>query len=453
MLDITRKAAEFVAGLNYPALPRQCVDAARTGIADCIGVMIAGFGEEAVRIVSMMASGATKDDSAPEIVSGRTLTSSDAALVNGVAAHVLDYDDVALAGHPSAVLVPAILAEGWTLDAGGKRALTAYVAGYELWAQLIDLEPGRLHDRGFHPTAVMGAVATAAACASLRGLDAGKTRHAIGIGASLASGLVANFGSMTKSLHVGRSAQSGVLAARLAAAGFTASPDVLEHRSGFLWAHSPSGAPHTGKGASNLGIDWRLARDGVNVKRYPTCYATHRAIDAMLSLVADRGLTAREVCEIHVRTGETQKMMLRNSRPKNGLEAKFSMEFAMAAALVAGKVGLAELDNAFVARTDVGEIMAKVRCTTTDEMMAGDQPFAPDDRVRVVLRSQEEIECPPVMYAKGSWQQPLSADELREKFIDCAMSSFERVQASRLFDQLWSIEHQASLRGLDIVAA
>src|SRR3974390_2355467 len=190
----------------------------------------------------------TRNDGVPDIPSGRNLAAPDAALVNGVAAHVLDYDDVALAGHPSTVLVPAILAEGSSLDASGSDALAAYGAGYELWAQLAALEPGHFHERGFHPTAVMGALATAAACARLRRLDFEKTGHAIAIAASLASGLVANFGTMTKSLHAGRTAQSGVIAARLAGQGFTASLDALEHRTGFLRAHSPSGAPRTEDG-------------------------------------------------------------------------------------------------------------------------------------------------------------------------------------------------------------
>jgi 2-methylcitrate dehydratase PrpD len=395
-----------------------------------------------------MMPASTENDATPEIPSGRNLSAPDAALVNGVAAHVLDYDDVALAGHPSAVLVPAILAEGWTLDSSGKEAIAAYVAGYELWGQLDALEPGHLHDRGFHPTAVLGTLATAAACARLHGLDAEKTSHAIAIGASLASGLVANFGTMTKSLHAGRTAQSGVLAARLAAKGFTASPDVLEHRTGFLRAHSPSGSPRVEDGTIDLGTNWRLSDLGINVKRYPTCYATHRSIDAMLGLVHAHRLEPGNVKEIRVHTGATQKLMLRNANPKTGLEAKFSMEFAMAAALVAGRVGLSELTDEFVLRPEVTEAVAKVHCTTTDEVMAGDQPFAPDDRVSVVLSSGDVLEHPPVVYPKGSWQKPLTREELEEKFLDCATRVFSQAHATALFDQLRRVNELKSLREL-----
>lgn len=135
-------------------------------------------------------------------------------------------------GHPSAVLTPAILAEGWSLGVSGSEAIAAYVAGYEVWALLQEIEPGHLHERGFHPTAIWGAIAAAAACARLNRLMVEETRNAIAVAASLAAGVVANFGTMTKPLHVGRTAQAGVLAARLAKSGFIGSPDALEHAAG-----------------------------------------------------------------------------------------------------------------------------------------------------------------------------------------------------------------------------
>jgi 2-methylcitrate dehydratase PrpD len=452
MLDITRQTANFVASLKPADLPDRCREAARIGIIDCIGVMIAGAAEQPVRIVSAMLATSTQNDGAPEIPSGRNLAASDAALVNGVAAHVLDYDDVALAGHPSAVLVPAVLAEGWSLDASGIDALAAYIAGYELWAQVAAFEPGHLHERGFHPTAVMGALATAAACARLRKLGPEKTAHAIAIAASLASGLVANFGTMTKSLHAGRTAQSGVLAARLAEQGFTASLDVLEHQTGFLRAHSPSGTPDIENGKLDIGKNWRLADLGINVKRYPTCYATHRSIDAMLGLVGEHRLKPDDVHEIRVHTGVMQKLMLRNNNPQTGLEAKFSMEFAMAAALIAGRVGLSELTDEFVSRPEVGATFAKVRCTTTEEIMPGDQPFAPADQVSVLLASGEVLKHAPIVHAKGSWQKPLTREELKDKFLDCATRVLSRAKAIALFDQLWLLEGVYSIRSLRLTA-
>ena len=449
MTGLTLQTAQFASAIAAKGLPRACSEAARIGIVDCVGVMIAGANEEAPRIVAATVPASTSNDAAPEIPSGRGLSAPDAALVNGVAAHVLDYDDVALAGHPSTVLVPALLAEGWTLDASGTQLLSAYAAGYEVWAVLQELEPGSLHERGFHPTAVLGSIAAAAACASLHELDTQATRNAIAIGGSMAAGLVANFGSMTKSLHAGRTAQNGVVAARLAKKGFTASADALEHPQGFMRAHSPSGAPKLEEQDWALGSTWRLPKNGVCIKRYPLCYATHRSIDAMIALAQSHDLKVDDIEEIRVRTGTLQRLMLRNTAPTTGLEAKFSMEFAMASSLVARRVGLGELTDAFVRRPDVVATMNKVRCTVTDELMEGwDQPFAPDDRVSVVLKSGEVIEHEPVAFPKGSWQRPLTREELKDKFTDCATLRFDRPSAAHLFEQLWSLSELGSVREL-----
>src|SRR5207237_953587 len=326
MTALTSDIAAFVATVDAGAMPERANFGARIGMLDCVGTMIAGADEEAVQLVARIVPTSTTNDGAPEIPNGRNLSAADAALVNGVAAHVLDYDDVGMDGHPSAALAPAILAEGWTLGSSGEEALAAYVAGYEVWALLQELEPGALHERGFHPTAIWGTLSAAAACARLNHLNAEETTNAIAIAASLAAGTVANFGTMTKSLHAGRTAQSGVLAARLAKSGFTASPDVLEHRAGFMHSHSESGNPAVTRGEWGLGSNWRPEKMGINIKRYPLCYATHRppaagrsgrprqhpaqerpgnqaraggAAEGPLAKTAHRDRTAREVPRLH----------------------------------------------------------------------------------------------------------------------------------------------------------
>lgn len=452
ILGLTRQMGAFAAGERIGDIPGECLTAARMGMTDCIGVMIAGSDEPAPRMVGELVSTPGTTSWAPTIPTGRKLTSADAALVNGVAAHVLDYDDVALSGHPSAALVPAILSEAWTLDSRGEDMLKAYVIGYECWALLHDLEPGRFHEQGFHPTAILGTVAAAAAVAYLHRLDPEKATHAIAIGASLASGLVANFGTMTKSLHAGRTAQSGVIAARLAALGYTASPDVLEHRTGFMQAHSPSRHPDLTPRDHALGVHWRMPTSGVHIKRYPTCYATHRSIDAMLDLVQKHKISSKSVKEIQVHSGETQLLMLRNHFPTTGLEAKFSMEFAMASALVVGKVGLTELTDGFVQRADIRDIMKRVHCTSTRELVTGwDQPFAPTDQVHVVLESGESLASEQIERPKGSWQRPMNVSELRQKFLDCTQRHLNAASANELFDQLWSLDKIASARTLPLI--
>src|SRR3954468_12323532 len=451
MPALTSDIAKFVSSVQPSAVPARANFGARIGMLDCVGTMIAGADEEAVKLVARIVPTSTTNDGAPEIPSGRNLSAGDAALVNGVAAHVLDYDDVGIDGHPSAAITPAILAEGWSLGSSGDEAVAAYVAGYEVWALLQELEPGALHERGFHPTAIWGTLAAAAACARLNRLGADETTNAIAVAASLAAGTVANFGTMTKSLHAGRTAQSGVLAARLGKSGFSASPDVLEHNAGFMHSHSESGKPAVTRGDWGLGTDWRLEKMGINIKRYPMCYATHRSIDAMLDLAAEHNLDPTSVDEIHVRIGNAQDLMLRNREPKTALEAKFSIEFAMASALIARKVGLKELDDGFVRRDDIIETMRKVKRSTTDESLPDMPPFSPDDRVSIRLKSGKTLAHEPVTRAKGHWQKPLTEAELREKFLDCTEMRLGRKQAEALFEKLNNLEEVKSLRELPVV--
>lgn len=449
MSHLMRAISGFVSAIEMGDIPPQALRAARDGMLDCVGVLIAGCDEPAVRLVAKTLRPASGADVAPQLPHGRLLDSADAALVNGVAAHVLDYDDVGIDGHPSAVLTPAILAEGYALQAGGADALTAYVAGYEVWAFLEHLEPGRLHNRGFHPTALWGTLAAAATCARLNRLSAQQTAHAIGIAASFASGLVSNFGTMTKSLHAGRAAQSGVLAARLAKAGFTASADALDHPAGFLMAHSPTGEPDLSEHEYPLGRTWQLPLQGLSIKRYPMCYATHRAIDGVLAMVTEHDLKPGDIARIDVRIGETALLMLRNHAPTTALEAKFSIEFALAAAVAARRVGLAELCDDFVASPTIADLVRKVHFTTTGDTMAG-SPFAPHDIVSVTLQSGVVLDHPPISDAKGSWKRPMSETELSDKFHACTEPMLGAAASAALVKFLWTLEHAPSLRELPL---
>jgi len=435
MSSLTLELGRFIAGLSLPQVPAEGSAIARTGIADCFGVLVAGARNPEIALVDRELGYSHGASLASLIPSGARRTPETAALVNGVAAHVLDYDDVSLDGHPSAVLVPAILAQGEASGSSGAEMLAAYIAGYEVWAELIAREPVPLHRKGWHPSSVLGTVAAAAASAKLRNLDAERAATAIAIAASMASGLVANFGTMTKSFQVGRAAQSGVIAARLAQAGLTASLDALEHPAGLLTAISPEGKAERDKPFDAAAKEWHIVAHGLNIKRYPICYATHRSIDAALDLVARHDLKPGEVERIHVSTGKTQMLMLRNSAPQTGLEAKFSMQFAMAAALVARNVGLRELTDDFVRRPDVQGLFPRVSLEGTAATMPGSN-FAPADAVEITTKAGKTFKSGPVEYAKGSHQRPLSRGELWTKFADCLGDEYAEPRKSRAFENL-----------------
>src|SRR5256886_2030913 len=244
IMSLTQDLGHFVAGVSFERLPPRAADVARTGFADCIATMIAGAGDPAPQLLRKALQQPGGD--ATLYFSGEKCPAPEAAWINGTAGHALDYDDVAsLRGHPSTVLVPAILAEGEELGASGADMLAAYVAGYETWAELAWRDPGHHHRKGWHPTGIFGPIGAAAACALLRRLDAERATHAMALAASQSSGIMANFGTMTKPFHAGRSAHSGLMSARLAELGFTPPPDALEHPQGVLSAVSPDGAVHS----------------------------------------------------------------------------------------------------------------------------------------------------------------------------------------------------------------
>lgn len=445
MAALTVELGRFVSGLTLKDVPAEAQAVAKTGFADCFGVMIAGAREPVVPLVDRELAGTDGASLASLIPSGIRRNVEDAALVNGVAAHVLDYDDVTLDGHPSAVLVPAILAQGEALGSSGAEMLTAYAAGYEVWAELLVREPVPLHQKGWHPTAVRGTIAAAAACAKLRGLSPDATATALAIAGSMAGGLVANFGTLTKCFQVGRAAQSGVLAARLAQAGLTAAADALEHRSGFLVAFSPGGEPLLDRALEPRSKEWHLVRQGLNLKRYPICYATHRAIDAAVDLASRHDLSAAQVESIRVATGKMQMLMLRNERPQTAFEAKFSMQFAMASALVARNVGLSQLTDEFVRSAEVQALIPRVTTTTTMETMAG-SAFAPSETVEITTVDGRVLASEPIVFAKGSKQRPLSQEELRLKFIDCLGGDLRGGESA--FEKLMNFERLGGTREL-----
>ena len=342
---------------------------------------------------------------------------------------------------------PQILAEGEALGASGAQLATAYVAGYEVWADLAGRDPAQHHEKGWHPTGIFGAIGAAAACASLRALDAGKAAHAIALGASHSAGLVANFGTMTKPYHAGRAAHAGVISARLAAAGFTASLDALEHPQGFLAATSPTGKADRAS-PTRAGRDWQILSQRLSVKKYPLCFCTHRALDGALDLLHEHRVGPDDVKSVTVSTSRRNATVLRNSRPQTGLEAKFSMQFAMACAIVAKRAGLAELTDAFVLRKDIQALMPLVHIEVDDREDPARPGHAPYDLVVVETMGGRRLESARITDERGSAKLPLSAEELWTKFESCLSVGNPKLEARAVFEALMSIERQPDVLAL-----
>jgi 2-methylcitrate dehydratase PrpD len=400
--------------------------------------MLAGREEPPTRLLTQVLNPVAGSST---LVFGKlTASAPDAAWINGTAAHALDFDDVALKGHPSTVLVPAILAEAQALGSSGRDMAVAYAAGYEVWADLISRDRDDHHTKGWHPTGILGAIGAAAACASLNKMNAEQSAMAMSLGASQSAGIMANFGTMTKPFHAGRSAQSGVIAARLVKAGFTASLDAFEHPQGFLSAVSPHGRMDLTRPV-NAGKVWQMLNAKLSVKKYPLCFCTHRALDGMLDLVLEHPLSVDEIESILVSTSRRNTKVLRNHQPQTGLEAKFSMEFAMAACVVAGRAGLTELTDSFVQRSEVQAVMRKVTIVPDDKEHPDLPGWSPFDIVTVKLVDGRTLVSREVVAVRGGPDLPLSREQLWAKFEDCARIGKVDFSAKALFDTMMSIEN------------
>jgi 2-methylcitrate dehydratase PrpD len=437
-MALTQELGQFAANLSFEKLPPEAVEIARTGFIDTIATMIAGAHDPAPQLLRkglQPAAGA-----ASLYFSGETAAAPEAAWINGAAGHALDYDDVGCRGHVSTVLVPAILAEAETLGLGGREMFAAYVAGYQSWAELSRRDPGHHHRKGWHPTGIFGAIGAGAACANLRRLDPERATTAIALSASQAGGIMANFGTMTKPFHAGRAAHAGLVSARLAELGFTAASDALEHPQGFLSAVSPEGKADREGPCPAFGEEWHILTQRLSIKKYPACYCTHRALDGMLDLLAQRPLKPAEIARITVSISDTHALILRNHQPQTGLEAKFSMQFAMAAAVISRRASLGEYTDEFVRRPEVQELMRRVQVTINqdyDPVQVGASVY---DQVTIELTNGETVQSEKVRRARGHADLPLGEPELFDKFRICLDVGHARISSERLFDRLKKLE-------------
>jgi 2-methylcitrate dehydratase PrpD len=451
-MALTSDLGYFLESIHFDAIPAEAVQLACLGFTDTVGVIMAGIDETIVKIVKDEVSYDAAPREARACLSNLWMSAPDAALVNGTAAHALDYDDQALTGHPSAVLVSTILAEGEHLKSTGAEMVTAYVAGYEVWAELVRRNTS-YHIKGWHPTSVFGVIAAAAAVAVLRKLPAERASAALAMAASHASGLAVNFGTMTKPYHVGMAARAGLFAARLAARGVTASPVAFEHKRGYLTAYSPT-TEADWDSESKLGKSWYLPFNSLCIKRYPTCYFMHRSFEATAAMLESHKLRPEEVEEVVVTMGRGQTAVLVNERPQTAHEARFSGHFAMATAVINGKMSVNELTDEVVQRPEIQAFFPKVRLDPIDEFDPRDPAHSPYDRVVIRLKSGEVLDTGRVSKIPGHALSPLTSDELWQKFRECTAVTHDMADARALFDatqQMQALVSMADLKSSDRV--
>lgn len=424
-----RETAEFVSTLTYDDLPESAVDTATRAFVDTIGVTLAGSIADAGRKAATSVGVNPEQAPLTERLGVENESATSAAFRVGTAGHALDYDDMspAMDGHPSVTLIPVLLSLADEANASGQDLIAGYAAGFETACALADPITPDHYEAGWHATATLGTFGATGAAANLLGLDVGTTARALNAAASMPAGLKRNFGSMLKPVHAGLCSRSGATAVRLATSGFTTDETAISGQQGF-WALYGQGET----GAFDIGDGLRLEAEGIDVKSYPCCYFTHAAIAAAQSL-ADTGVEPSTIERVDVTASRAAADALRYPTPETPLQSKFSMEHAVACALVRERVGLSEFEADAIHDPEVRAIRERVSFATDP-----DRPYdSHGATVGVTTRSntlERRRDHPP-----GIHSDPLSETALRTKFEECAGTVLAPNRVAALYDTLSSL--------------
>src|SRR5580765_2720786 len=448
-MRVTSMLAEFIGKSRFEDCPPAAVEGARRAITDCLGVMLAGSTEPAARIVQTVAQAEGGTPLCTIVGAGRRTGGVWAALANGTAAHALDFDDTnfAMMGHPSAPVLAAALAAGELGLATGQDLVHAFLLGFEIETTVAEVINPAHYEHGWHATCTLGTLGAAAAASRLLGLDIAQTATALAVAASQASGLKENFGTMTKPFHAGHAARSGVLAALLAREGWTASEQAIEGPQGYL--HAFSAGRREPAALATLGTPWKITTTGVAVKPYPSCACTHSIIDGALELRRTEGIRADDVEELTVGVCAGVPRILIHSRPRTGLEAKFSAEFWAAAALTEGRVGMATFQDDRAQDPAIRRLMERVR-VVVDPDIPGDLERHMWTRLTVRLKDGRRATIDP-RPVPGHPANPLSLEALREKFRECAGLVLPADRVDTVAQMVESLDTCPDLRSLTAI--
>jgi 2-methylcitrate dehydratase PrpD len=455
--SLTAYVADFITRTRGRAIPAAVMHLGKRSILDGIGLALAGNRAESGHIVRtyLKTLGCRTDRGCTVIGTPLKVPSRFAAFANGIAIHADDYDDTQLAvakdrvygllTHPTAPALPPVLALGELGNRSGLDVLTAYQIGVEVETKIAEAIDPRHYDHGFHSTATIGTIGATAGAARMLGLNAEQTQRALGIGASQAAGLRENFGTMTKPFHPGRACESGIVAAEFAKLGWTATPMVLEANRGFFKA--AGGGYDSQAIAGKLGKPWTFDFPGVSIKPHPSGSLTHPGMGLMLDLIRQHDIRPGNVNKVRVGTNRHMPNALIHHRPKNELQAKFSMEFCMAILLLERKAGLAEFTDQVVNRPNVRKMIDRIKFGMHAEAeAAGYEKMT--TLIDIELADGRTVSGR-ADFGKGSPSNPMSYTELAEKFRECAAwGGLSRASAEKVIDLVFNLEKLRSIREL-----
>ena len=436
--------------------PDAAIETAQRAFIDVIGVSIPG----AIQPATLRVFEAVRhwgDGPATAILASASLAAPWAALVNGTAAHALDFDDNfdPAKAHATAVLAPAILALGEQVGASGRACVDAYVAGLQILGRVGQSVNPAHRNRGWHATATVGAIGAAAACARLLRLDAQKAGYALSIATSMAGGFMSQFGTMTKPLHAGLAAKAGVVAAGLARAGVDAGLDTLDGPRGMNrlmvgpdYEQLRDTLTHVEHGQNlrfeteAIGAPLLILSSGLKVKRFPNCGSAHRAMDGILSLKQIHDFTPDQVDRVDVYAPATHLANLMYEDPQDALQAKFSLEYGVAIALLSGNCTLADFTEEAAMRPEVRALFPLIRRHPVDKA-EGEFPT----EVHVLLKDGRRYEAA-IAWPAGSLAVPFTIDQHWAKFDGCAAELLSREAYDRAREALANLPQLQSIAAL-----
>ena len=436
----TDRVIDFISNTTLEDMSEDIKHLGKRAILDTIGVTLAGSREDSIRILLETMDGRQAEAKSSLIGIGSRTDSLSAAMINGTMAHALDFDDVndSCMGHPSAPVLPAVIALGEEVNASGAGLLEAFLIGFEIECKL-GAALGKTHySKGWHPTATLGTIGAAAASAKLMALDRKGIEATLGIAASLASGIRINFGTMTKPLHVGGAARNGVLASLLALKRFTATANIFDHHLDFGQVFSED-VMNKDYLIESLGCPWDILSPGITVKKYPCCNKTHRTLDATLRLAIDNDIQPDDVVKIVVTIPPGEDVPLIYNKATTPLEGKFSMQFCVASAIVDGTIGFDTFSSSNVARSKVQLLSDKVIVVTDVSQVPVVIDSGGHVNVNITMKDGSAVERR-IEKAKGTPTYPLSDNELNQKFSKCASIALNTKDIERTIDRIYSLE-------------
>ncbi|HEX8044430.1 MmgE/PrpD family protein [Rhizobium sp.] len=443
MATVLEKIADQI--VSRTSLSPVAITRAQEAVVDTIGCMLAGAADPAPQSVARAFSADIGATGASAILRGGRASPSVAALINGTAAHCLDFDDNfhPARAHASAVLVPALLSIT-TADGAisGRRFLHAYLAGLEAQAAIgFGVNPSH-YNRGWHGTSTVGCIGTAAGVAVLLGLDATGIAQAMSIATSFAAGPKGQFGTSAKPLHAGMAARNAVEAALLAQAGMSGRLDILERPQGFLDLFGgEAGAGWEALSANDRHV---IETHGLVTKLHPCCASTHRAIDAARDLQTEYGFSLDDVLSVQTKVGRSAVDNLAYPDPVDEMQARFSMQYCLTTALHQGKLSLTDFTAAAIFRPEIRRHMPKMSMSAYSAAEEKGIERLPH-QVIVNLRDGRSLKTER-LHATGSVAMPLTTADRRSKFADCLR--WAGLEAEGVHDSFLNFEDAASLKDM-----